>query len=364
MNNKKKILIGTGVAAAAVAGASYALVRFFLDTAFDREEPKLYGKVKSRLTGAYGEGEAYAEAKELMAELKARENEFERVEITARDGTPLVGHFRRHENEKRIIIAVHGWRSSWYQDFAGIAEFWNDCGSSVLYIEQRGQNASGGDYMGFGITERYDCLDWIDWVSQHNEANSPIYLAGVSMGAATVLMATGLDLPDCVHGVMADCGFTSPDDIWRHVANHNLHLGYGVIGAMARDITKRKLDVDIRECSTIDALKRNSTPVLLIHGTDDHFVPVTMTYENYSACAAPKRMLIVPGADHGMSYMVDKVGYENTVRKFFADFDDKVPVKIEFEPEVEIEEEEEEPGLHIDFEIKIERDSDRQDEEE
>lgn len=358
MDSKKKIIIGTGVVAAAVAGASYALTKFFLNTALDREEPKLYRKVKSRLTGSYGEGAAYEEAKVLMEQFKAREDEFQRVEITSRDGTQLVGHFRKCENEKRIIIAVHGWRSSWYQDFCGIAEFWNDCGSSVLYIEQRGQNSSGGDYMGFGITERYDCLDWIDWVSQHNESGSPIYLAGVSMGAATVLMAAGLDLPDCVHGIMADCGFTSPDAIWKHVATNNLHLGYGLIGAMARDIIKRKLSVDIRECSTVDALKYCGTPVLLIHGTNDHFVPVTMTYENYAACAGPKRMLIVPGADHGMSYMVDKVGYENTVRRFFADFDDKVPVKIE-----RPEEPEDEPGLEIEVEIKVERDEDGESEE-
>ena len=52
----------------------------------------------------------------------------------------------------------------------------------------------------------------------------------------------------------------------------------------------------------MDALRKNKVPVLFIHGQDDSFVPVSMTKENYEACVAPKEILIVPGAIHGMSY--------------------------------------------------------------
>lgn len=45
-----------------------------------------------------------------------------------------------------------------------MSDEWEKNGCSVLYIEQRGQNNSGGEYMGFGLTERYDCLDWVNWV--------------------------------------------------------------------------------------------------------------------------------------------------------------------------------------------------------
>ena len=40
--------------------------------------------------------------------------------------------------------------------------------------------------------------------------NKDIFLCGISMGCATTLMAAGLDLPDNVKGIIADCGFTSP----------------------------------------------------------------------------------------------------------------------------------------------------------
>ena len=44
------------------------------------------------------------------------------------------------------------------------------------------------------------------------------------MGCATTLMAAGLDLPDNVKGIIADCGFTSPWDIIKHVAKERFHL--------------------------------------------------------------------------------------------------------------------------------------------
>jgi hypothetical protein len=202
-----------------------------------------------------------------------------------------------------------------------VAPFWYQEGCSVLYAEQRGQNHSGGDYMGFGMLERHDCLEWVRWAETQNQAGFPIYLAGVSMGASTVLMATGLDLPHSVHGVIADCGYTSPYAIWKHVMDHNLRLSYGAIGRAADRICRQKLRLGPKDCSTTEALGKNKTPVLFIHGTDDHFVPVEMTYENYKACAAPKRLLIVPGADHAMSYATDQTSYETALRAFWNDFD-------------------------------------------
>ena len=141
------------------------------------------------------------------------------------------------------------------------------------------------------------------------------------MGAATILMAAGLDLPSNIHGIIADCGFTSPDAIWKHVANNNLHIAFGLRGAIADEMLKQKIQMGSDEYSTVEALQSSTIPVMLIHGTDDHFVPVEMTYENYKACAGPKRLLIVPGADHGMSYFVEKDRYEEEIKRFWRDFD-------------------------------------------
>ena len=141
------------------------------------------------------------------------------------------------------------------------------------------------------------------------------------MGATTVLMAADLALPDNVHGIIGDCGFTSPHAIWKHVAKNNLHITFGLRGIMADTIYERKTQADAADESTVDALRNCFVPVMLIHGADDHFVPLKMTYENYNACASPKKLFIVPGADHGMSYFVDKEGYEMMVKDFWQQFD-------------------------------------------
>ena len=251
--------------------------------------------------------------------LAAKPNET--VEIVAHDGETLVGHWISCENPERIIIAVHGWRASWTQTFGLVSEAWEQNHCNVLYVEQRGTNNSGGDTISFGLIERFDCLDWIRWVNARFGTDLPIYLCGVSMGAATVLMAAGLDLPSNVHGIIADCGFTSPHAIWKHVANNNLHIAFGLRGAIADELLKQKIQMGSDEYSTVEALHSSTIPVMLIHGTDDHFVPVEMTYENYKACAGPKRLLIVPGADHGMSYFVEREKYEEEIKRFWRDFD-------------------------------------------
>ena len=172
--------------------------------------------------------------------------------------------------------------------------------------------------MGFGLLERFDCREWLQWIEQTQGGELPVYLAGVSMGAATVLMAAGLDLPRCVRGIVADCAFTSPEAIWRHVARRNLRLSYDLRSPAIDRICRKKLRMGAGEYSTVEALKESELPVLFIHGTRDHFVPVEMTYENYCACRGPKRLFVVPGADHGMSYLVDRPGYEAAMAEFWA----------------------------------------------
>ncbi len=319
--SEKAIKIAGITAGAAVAASlsAYGTTKYLVNIALDREMPKTVRKAGKLISGEKN-NRAFSEAREKASERLAAAPH-ETVEITAHDGEKLVGHFVPCENPKRVVIVVHGWRSSWHRDFGLVADFWKNRQCSVLYVEQRGQNNSGGEYMGFGLTERFDCLDWINWVIGRCGENIPIYLAGVSMGATTVLMSAGLDLPANVHGIMADCGFTSPRAIWKHIARRNLHIGFEIRGAIANAICKQKISVGTEDYSTTDALKASDIPVLLVHGANDHFVPVEMTYENYSACNAPKQLLIVPGADHGMSYFVEPEKYEAVAERFWEDHD-------------------------------------------
>lgn len=320
--NIRNIFIGSSVvlASAAVYGAvAYSVGEKLIALALDRDMPKGLGQGIRRISGIKNFDGAYDVLTGYSETLK--NCGCEDVEIRSRDGVWLRGHWYECDKPKRVIIAMHGWRSDWAHDFGAISEFWHKNGCSVLYAEQRGQNGSGGDHMGFGMLERHDCIDWIDWVRERTLGSLPIYLGGISMGATTVLMAAGLDLPEDVHGIVADCGFTSPKAIWKHVSERNLHIPYSVHSAVADSLCKRKLRMSPDECSSVEALKLCKVPIMFIHGTDDTFVPVEMTYENYRACASPKRLFVVPGANHAMSYLLDKDGYEREVLSFWKDYD-------------------------------------------
>ena len=322
MKKASKVLLGTGIAAACAAAAgavSHAITGMMVKLALDRKQPEaLERRTKAQLS-ASRDDPALALAQEASLELEAAG--CEEVSITSHDGLRLVGHWRECPGAKRVIVAMHGWRSKWSRDFGIISRFWAGQNCSVLFAEQRGQNNSDGDYMGFGMLERFDCRDWISWVNERTGASLPVYLAGISMGASTVLMTAGFDLPENVRGVMADCGFTSAHAIWKHVIR-GLHLGYtGIRGAAANDMCRKRINMGTQEYTTLHAMEQERIPILFIHGTDDKFVPIEMTYENVKACKAPKRLLVVPGAEHGMSYYVDPGAYEKAVLDFWNDYD-------------------------------------------
>ncbi len=320
----RNLLIGAGAAAAGIGAAvtiSHKLTKELIRIAMDREMPKTNNKSKRKLTGTKKDTADYEMALSKASEMLENSG-CEQVEIISHDGLKLVGHYHNCENPKRVIIAMHGWRSKWSNDFCAISDFWHNNDCCVLYAEQRGQGNSDGDYIGFGLMERYDCLDWINWINSNITDELPIYLCGVSMGATTVLMTAGLELPKNVRGIIADCGFTSPHAIWKHVVENNLHMPYdGIRSNIINKMCKKKINIGAKDYSATDAMKKCEIPVLFIHGTDDCFVPVEMTYENYKACAAPKRLLVVPGAEHAMSYFVNKTEYENKVTEFWKDFD-------------------------------------------
>ncbi len=323
---EKRLLVAAGTVVAGALGfavSSYLLTKKMVQIALERDAAKDSPDMRKARDTLRG----YAEPEEFTKKLEEGkayldEVDTETVEIESYAGTPLIGHFYPAKGPKRIVIAMHGWRSSWKQDFGPIAPFLHKNGCSVLYAEQRGQGLSGGNYMGFGLMERYDCAEWIKWAKE-TLPDTPIYLAGLSMGASTVLMAANLDISDNVNGIIADCAYTSPHAIWKHVMESNLKISYSLHRRIADDMCRKAIQMGPGDFSTVDALLESTIPVLFIHGSDDHFVPVEMTYENYKACRGPRRLLIVPGADHCMSYFENPWGYEKAIRSFFCDFDEK-----------------------------------------
>ena len=242
----------------------------------------------------------------------------ESVHIKSEDGLRLTGYYLEAEKVERIVVMFHGWRGSWRHDFGACLKWLYKENSSLLLVEQRAQGESEGKYMGFGLLERRDCRIWLNWLAERNTNRLPVYLYGVSMGAATVLMAAGEKLPAEIKGVIADCGFTSPYEMVYRFGRTNFKLLEHPVMDQLNWLCRKRAGYDLKEYSTLEAMKHCSVPVLFIHGRADTFVPCEMSLRNYEACTADKELLLVDGAKHCMSFIKDREGYTQAVRKMFS----------------------------------------------
>ena len=241
----------------------------------------------------------------------------EDVWITAFDGLKLHGTFIEYAPGAPIEIMFHGYRGTAERDLAGGVHRCQILKRSCLLVDQRGSERSEGNVLTFGILEHRDCLKWVDYVVARFGSEVPIILTGVSMGATTVLTAAGKELPSNVIGVLADCPFSSSREIMLKVLKDKglpRRIIYPLLRISARLVGHFKLE----ETSPVEAMKTCTVPVLLIHGEEDHYVPLRMSRKIYAACKSRKRLVIVPGAAHCLCYPVDQEGYLQVLREFFG----------------------------------------------
>lgn len=245
---------------------------------------------------------------------------FEHVFISARDGLHLHALLLAAQAPKgRLVILHHGFTSH-AVDNASHAKFFHEQGYDVLLLDLRAHGESEGQYVGFGILDRYDTLEWVRWSRARFGPDEKIVLHGTSMGGSTVLMALGLEeIQKTVGAVVADCAFTSPADIFASVIQKDYHLPPAPIIRLTSIRAKKAAGYRFDEYSTLDALRYNRVPVLFIHGKEDKFVPTWMSQKNYEACPGKKRILFMENAGHGSSVFENQPLYEKTEKEFLAD---------------------------------------------
>ncbi|MGN0620269.1 MAG: alpha/beta hydrolase [Porcipelethomonas sp.] len=246
--------------------------------------------------------------------------DMEHITIKSHDGLTLhADYLPAKEHTSRIAICFHGYTSCGLNDCSSISVFLHNLGFDCLIVDNRAHGKSEGDYVGFGVLDRYDCLSWIDYVNQRFENRREILLFGVSMGAATVLMAAGLEkFPENVGAIIADCAFTSPYDVFKHILKKDYKLPEFPVMKINDRICRKKAGYGFRDYSTLDAVKKTKCPIMFIHGKNDNFVPTWMSEENYQACTSPKELLIVDNAGHAASYYENKDLYESKVTDFIG----------------------------------------------
>ena len=241
----------------------------------------------------------------------------EEISLTARDGLRLRGRYLPCPGSSRTVLLVHGYRSaSPEHDFACALRLYYEMGFNLLLVDQRAQGKSQGEYITFGVLEREDVAAWARYLERSHHPQAVI-LDGMSMGAATVLMALALPLPPSVKGVVADCGYTTPQAIIGYVMSANYHMPQRLLLPGLKLLFRIKTGRSLTEASAPRAIAASSLPILLIHGEEDRYVPCRMGMEN--AQASPRTTLVtVPGAGHGVSFLTDREKCMKALDNFVA----------------------------------------------
>lgn len=238
--------------------------------------------------------------------------------IMSEDGLKLHATWFPQGDCKKVVICFHGYTSQGMKDYIGLSGYYLKNGYSMLLVDERAHGQSEGTYIGFGCLDRKDALKWIDWTVKKCGSDVQVLLHGTSMGGATVLMTSSLNLPSQVKGIISDCAFTSPKEVFTHVLKSMMHMpAFPMI--QISDFFNRKLaGYALDECNAAREVKNAKVPILFIHGSGDTFVPCHMCETIYENCTAPKQKLIVEGAAHAESYYKNTKAYENAMNKFIG----------------------------------------------
>lgn len=309
----KKWMGGTAVLAALLAVSEAGSAAYFYRRTMKRGKAKTERTIKMAGTDWNQHMPVIQKKKEFML-AQPHEDVYQK----SRDGLRLHGVYFPGTHGKKVVIALHGYTSECMSDYIGLSEYYLTRGFGMLLTDARAHGKSEGTYIGFGCLDRYDLLGWIQWVTETCGTDVEILLHGTSMGGATVLMASGLKLPRQVKGMISDCGFTSPKEVFTHVLHSMYHFPAFPMIQISDWMNRKKAGYGLDECNAAREVRKAEIPALFIHGDADTFVPCSMCEELYENCASQKTKWIVKGAAHAECYYKDMEAYEQALDCFIG----------------------------------------------
>ncbi len=235
-----------------------------------------------------------------------RGQEFEDLTLTSHDGLLLSGYYLpASKPTNKVVILTHGYLGNAKQMGLFGQHYYTDLGYNLFMPDARGHGKSQGDYYGFGWQDRLDLIDWTTLLVDKFGTDTEIVYHGLSMGAATVLMASGeASLPKQVQAIVADSPYASVYQLFAYQMKRMFHLPAFPLLDSTSVLTKVRAGFSFREASTKKAVERATLPILYIHGEEDTFVPVEMAKDLRARTRTESEILLVPNANHGEAFAV------------------------------------------------------------
>lgn len=237
---------------------------------------------------------------------------YEDVYMKSRDGLKLHGYFYKNENSNDFILMFNGYRGTPRRDFSGGALLAIDLGKNVLLIDQRAHGRSEGHSITFGRKEQYDVVEWIKFAREKWGKSIKITIVGISMGGATVLMAS--DKIDPSINVIADCPYSVEKDV---IKNSMKKLGFppALFWPLAYLAAIVFAHASLKDDARIN-ISNSKSKILIIHGTGDTIVPIEMSERVFPGNEDHVQYEKFEGAEHALSYLREPDRYKEIIKNF------------------------------------------------
>ncbi len=261
----------------------------------------------------------FTRARRRVPEPQAGVGGGDRVQFPASDGRVLIGAWYLPARPRRAaVVFVHGKDACRGDELKAptleLALRLRAAGVSVLMLDLRGHGESGPARLTYGAHEQFDVRGAVDYLVARGYEPGRIGVLGASMGGSAALMAAAAD--PRIGALMIDSAFA---DFAAMLEQQYAKLSglpwYFLPGALllARCVT----GVALQRLRPIDAAPcLCGRPTLVVHGSDDPFVPCS--HARAIAAAARARLWVTSSPHHLGSYALDPAAYSRIALRFFT----------------------------------------------
>jgi pimeloyl-ACP methyl ester carboxylesterase len=243
-----------------------------------------------------------ANQKQARDVARRHDSDLEEAVIAARDGSELRAWLiRPRQSNGSGVILLHGVSDN-RLGMLGYAEMLVAHGYTALLPDARAHGASGGPVASYGLLEGDDVHRWFDFLRRES-APQCIFGLAESMGAAQLLQALRSEPRFCA--VAAESSFANFREIAYVRIGQFFHAGPWLGRTLLRPVVESAMGyarwrygLNLQQASPEDAVATTRVPVLLIHGQEDHNIPVQQARRIVARNPAVV-LWEVPGADHG-----------------------------------------------------------------
>ncbi len=245
--------------------------------------------------------------------------DYESISFSSEDGIALKGWLLKpsHPRPKSpAVIICHGVGAN-KSDFTELAASISQRGYYMLLFDFRAHGESGGRRTSLGHLEQKDIVAALDFIKTRPEIDPKrIGIYGFSMGGATAILAAAK--ARAFRAIVADSAFTNLRDQARTAVTGFYHLPAFPFLHLAVLGYELYFQTRVDKVSPVSVIGMIApTPVFVIAGEGDALIPAENGRRLFAAANEPKKLWIIPGAEHGATLAAAGSEYEKRVGEFF-----------------------------------------------